>query len=371
MLVGIPKEVKDHEYRVGMVPASVAELTKRNHSVIVENNAGVGSGFSNHDYEKVGAKVVNSHAEIYDQAELVVKVKEPQAKERQLLKEDQLLFTYLHLAPDREQTEDLLASGAICIAYETISSPDGRLPLLAPMSEVAGRLSIQAGAHSLEKQKQGRGILLGGVAGSGKGMVVILGGGIVGVNAAVIAVGMGAHTVVLDNNLEVLRRIENQFGSQLETVFSNSTNIEHYITQADLVIGGVLIPGAVAPKLINSEMVKKMKSGSVLVDVAIDQGGCMETSRPTTHSDPTYVVDEVIHYCVTNMPSMVARTSSIALNNATLPFIVKLADQGYINALKNDRYFADGLNIHKGKVTYEAVAESQNLPYHNSASVLH
>ncbi len=371
MLVGIPKEVKDHEYRVGMVPASVAELTKRNHSVIVENNAGVGSGFSNQDYEKVGAKVVHSHAEIYDQAELVVKVKEPQAKERQLLKEDQLLFTYLHLAPDREQTEDLLASGAICIAYETISSPDGRLPLLAPMSEVAGRLSIQAGAHSLEKQKQGRGILLGGVAGSGKGMVVILGGGIVGVNAAVIAVGMGAHTVVLDNNLEVLRRIENQFGSQLETVFSNSTNIEHYITQADLVIGGVLIPGAVAPKLINSEMVKKMKSGSVLVDVAIDQGGCMETSRPTTHSDPTYVVDEVIHYCVTNMPSMVARTSSIALNNATLPFIVKLADQGYINALKNDRYFADGLNIHKGKVTYEAVAESQNLPYHNSTSVLH
>lgn len=370
MLVGIPKEVKDHEYRVGMVPASVAELTKRNHSVIIETDAGLGSGFANKDYEAVGAKVVPSHSEVYSQAELVVKVKEPQAEERKLLKKDQLLFTYLHLAPDREQTEDLLASGAICIAYETISSPDGRLPLLAPMSEVAGRLSIQAGAHSLEKQKQGRGILLGGVAGSGKGMVVILGGGIVGINAAVIAVGMGAHTIILDNNLEVLRRIENQFGSKLETVFSNSTNIEHYITRADLVIGGVLIPGAVAPKLVTREMIKKMKPGSVVVDVAIDQGGCMETSHPTTHSDPTFVVDEVIHYCVANMPSMVARTSAIALNNATLPFIVKLADQGYVKALQSDPHFAAGLNIHKGKVTYKAVAQSQDLPYHNSASVL-
>ena len=370
MLIGVPKEVKNHEYRVGMIPASVAELTRQNHSVVVETGAGVGSGFADDDYRGVGAKIVNSADEIFSQVEIIIKVKEPQPQERKLLKKDQLLFTYLHLAPDKEQTEDLLTSGAICIAYETISSPDGKLPLLAPMSEVAGRLSIQAGAHNLEKHNQGRGILLGGVAGSGRGTVVIIGGGIVGVNAAMIAVGMGAHTIIIDNNLEALRRIESQFGSQAETIFSNTANIEHYITQADLLIGGVLIPGAVAPKLITGAMIKKMKSGSVVVDVAIDQGGCLETSRLTTHSEPTFIVDEVVHYCVANMPSMVARTSAIALNNATLPFIVKLANQGYVAALKSDPYFAAGLNVHKGKITHKAVAQSQNLPYHSSSSVL-
>lgn len=370
MLIGIPKEIKNHEYRVGMVPASVAEITQRKHSVVIETGAGIGSGFTDENYIRAGAEIVNSATDIFNRAEMIVKVKEPQAKERKMLKEGTLLFTYLHLAPDAEQTQDLLNSGAVCIAYETISSPHHGLPLLAPMSEVAGRLAVQAGATSLEKHNRGRGILLGGVAGTGAGTVVIIGGGIVGINAAVIAVGMGAHTIVIDNNLDVLRHIESRFGSQLETIFSNSTNIEQAIRQADLVIGGVLIPGALAPKLVTAEMVRKMKPGAVVVDVAIDQGGCFETSHPTTHSEPTFIVDEVVHYCVANMPSMVARTAAIALNNATLPFIIKLAEQGYVQALKSDPYFAEGLNIHKGKITCAAVAESQKLSYHSADSVL-
>ena len=370
MFIGVPKEVKNHEYRVGMIPASVAEITKRKHSVIVEKGAGLGSGFQDEDYIKAGAEIVNTTTDIFDNAEIIVKVKEPQAKERKMIKEKTLLFTYLHLAPDTEQTKDLIDSGAACIAYETITSPNHGLPLLAPMSEVAGRLSIQAGANSLEKHNHGRGVLLSGVAGTGAASVVIIGGGIVGINAATIAVGMGARTIILDNNLDVLRRIESRFGSRLETVFSNNTNIEKVTREADLVIGGVLIPGALSPKLVTAEMVRKMQAGSVLVDVAIDQGGCFETSRPTTHSEPTFIVDEVVHYCVANMPSMVARTAAIALNNATLPYIIKLVEQGYVQALKSDPHFAAGLNIHKGKITNKAVAEAQGLPYHEAARVL-
>ena len=370
MLIGIPKEIKNHEYRVGLLPSSVAELTKNGHSVIAETSCGVGSGFADEDYVKAGAKIINLAAEIFAQAEMIVKVKEPLAEERKMLRKDQILFTYLHLAPDREQTDDLIKSGAICIAYETITSRQGGLPLLAPMSEVAGRLSVQAGAHCLEKINKGRGVLLGGVAGTGAAKVVIIGGGIVGINAATIAIGMGAQVFILDNNINALRSIESRYGSSIQTVFSNSSNISRHVRDADLVIGGVLIPGDVAPKLITAEMVRNMKPGSVLVDVAIDQGGCMETSRPTTHSDPTYIVDEVIHYCVTNMPGMVSRTSSMALNNVTLPFTINLANKGYVKALKDDPHFAGGLNIHKGEVTYRAVADAQDIPYRKTSDIL-
>lgn len=370
MLIGVPCEIKDHEYRVGMIPGTVKELVTNNHQVLIEQDAGLGAGFTNDDYLKVGASVVEDVDKIFATADMIVKVKEPQAGERKKLRADQLLFTYLHLAPDTDQTADLIESKAVCIAYETITSPHGGLPLLAPMSEVAGRLAVQAGSHCLERAAGGRGVLLGGVAGTGHGKVVILGAGIVGINAATIALGMGAHVVLLDNSVDALRRAEARFGNGVETVFSNAANLERHLIDADLVIGGVLIPGAVTPKLVTTEMVKEMGKGSVVVDVAIDQGGCIATSHPTTHSEPTFVVDEVVHYCVANMPSMVARTSAIALNNATLPYILRLAQKGYKQALTEDPHFAEGLNVHHGQITYKAVAEAQDLPYTDKRKIL-
>lgn len=363
MRVGVPKEIKNQEYRVGLVPGSVRELTQRGHEVLVETRAGAGIGFSDDDYRRVGAEIVDQAATIFSRSEMIVKVKEPQPVERAMLHEGHVLFTYLHLAPDREQTEDLMRSGAICIAYETVTDAAGRLPLLAPMSEVAGRLSIQAGAHCLEKARGGSGVLLGGVPGVAPGKVVIIGGGVVGLNAAQMAVGMGARVAVLDRSLDVLRRLDVQFGSRITTVFSTADAIEHQLSDADLVIGAVLIPGAAAPKLVTRRHLERMREGSVLVDVAIDQGGCFETSRPTTHDEPTYVVDGVVHYCVANMPGAVARTSTFALNNVTTPFVVALAQQGAVQALANDPHLLEGLNVARGEVTCPEVAESLKIPY--------
>lgn len=363
MLIGVPKEIKNHEYRVGMVPASVRELTARGHEVWVQQSAGGGIGFTDDDYRKAGAVIADSAEEIFAKAEMIVKVKEPLAAERARLRENQILFTYLHLAPDRPQTDDLIKSGAICVAYETVTSERGGLPLLAPMSEVAGRMSVQAGAQCLEKSKQGRGMLLGGVPGVEPAKVVILGGGVVGSHAAQIAVGMGAHVTILDRNIDVLRRLDVQFGASVELVFSNSESLERHVLAADLVIGGVLIPGAEAPKLVTAKMVKRMKPGAAVVDVAIDQGGCFETSRPTTHAEPTYLVDDVVHYCVANMPGAVPRTSTFALNNATLPYITALADKGYKQALLSDLHLLNGLNVYKGKITCESVAQGFGFEY--------
>lgn len=362
MLVGVPKEIKVREYRVGLVPANVRELTEHGHSVIVETNAGAGIGATDSFYEAAGATIVGSAAEIFARADMVVKVKEPQAVERQQLRMGQILFTYLHLAPDPAQTSDLIASGSTCIAYETVTSSHGTLPLLAPMSEVAGRLSIQAGAYFLEKAHGGLGILLGGVPGVDPAKVVVIGGGVVGMHAIHIALGMAAEVWVIDRNVDVLRNLWKQFGRPLNTVFSTRDAIEQHCTTADLVICGVLIPGAEAPKLITREIVSRMKPGSVIVDVAIDQGGCCETSRPTTHDEPTYVVDDVIHYCVANMPGAVPRTSAYALNNATLPYVLALADHG-LDALKRDPHLLNGLNVHKGMVTNAAVAHALKHPY--------
>jgi alanine dehydrogenase len=358
MVIGVPKEIKVREYRVGLVPSSVRELTAHGHQVLVETGAGQGIGMTDAHYEAAGATVAQTAAEVFERAELIVKVKEPQAAERKRLRPGQVLFTYLHLAPDREQARDLLASGATCIAYETVTSPWGGLPLLAPMSEVAGRMSIQAGAYFLEKAHGGLGVLLGGVPGVEPAKVVILGGGVVGTHAAQIALGMGAEVWVLDRNTEVLRALWKQFGRPLNTVFSTRNAIEKHCLEADLVIGGVLIPGAQAPKLVTAELVRRMKAGSVIVDVAIDQGGCCETSRPTTHDQPTFVVDDVIHYCVANMPGGVPRTSAFALNNATLPFVQALADKGWRQALQDDPHLRSGLNIHRGKVTHRGVADA-------------
>jgi len=363
MIVGVPKEIKVREYRVGLVPASVRELTSHHHQVIVEAGAGQGIGMSDAAYEAAGAKIARTATEVYEKAELVVKVKEPLANERKLLKPGQVLFTYLHLAPDREQTKDLVASGATCIAYETVTSPTGGLPLLAPMSEVAGRMSIQAGAYFLEKAHGGLGVLLGGVPGVDPAKVVVLGGGVVGTHAVAIALGMGAEVWVLDRNVDALRNLWKQFGRPLNTVFSTRDAVEKHCTTADLVVGGVLIPGAAAPKLVTAEIVKRMKPGSVIVDVAIDQGGCCETSRPTTHDEPTYVVDNVIHYCVANMPGAVPRTSAFALNNATLPFVLALANKGWKRALLEDRHLLAGLNVHEGRITHGEVARALRLPY--------
>ena len=370
MLIGVTREIKNQEYRVGMIPATVKELTNNNHRVLIEQDAGVGASYDNDDYIKAGAAVAETADDIFAKADMIVKVKEPQAQERKKLREGQILFTYLHLAPDLEQTRELVESKAVCIAYETITAPSGGLPLLAPMSEVAGRLAVQAGSHCLERAAGGRGVLLGGVSGTGHGKVVILGAGIVGINSAVIALGMGAHVVLLDNSVDALRRAEVRFGNNIETVFSNTSNLERHLADADLVIGGVLIPGALAPKLITAKMIKGMPRGAVVVDVAIDQGGCLETSHPTTHSDPSFVVDEVIHYCVANMPSMVARTAAIALNNTTLPYIVKLANVGYKKALAADPHFAEGLNVHHGKITCQAVADAQDLSYTDKREIL-
>lgn len=363
MLIGVPKEIKSHEYRVGMVPASVRELNHKGHKVMVQSGAGVGIGISDADYQHVGAEIINDVKSLYDKAELIVKVKELQPQEFSLLHEGQLLFTYLHLAPDPEQTKALLSSGCTAIAYETVTDDRNGLPLLAPMSEVAGRMSIQAGAHCLEKAQGGRGILLGGVPGVKSADVVVIGGGVAGTNAVRMAMGMEARVTVLDKSLNRLKELDLQFGSKLNTIYSTADAIEKYVLHADLVVGAVLVPGAAAPKLVTREMIQQMKNGSVVVDLAIDQGGCFETSRPTTHADPTYVVDGIIHYCVTNMPGAVARTATFALNNATLPFILALANRGLKNALTENPHLMQGLNIHKGKITYAAVAEALHLDY--------
>ncbi|EIJ43655.1 alanine dehydrogenase [Beggiatoa alba B18LD] len=363
MLIGVPKEIKTHEYRVGLIPTTVRELVARGHQVLVEHHAGAGIGMDDVAYQNAGAMITETAAEIFARADMIVKVKEPQLHECALLHENQVLFTYLHLAPDPEQARALLKSGAVCIAYETVSSPTGGLPLLAPMSEVAGRMSIQAGASCLEKAHGGLGVLLGGVPGVKPAKVVILGGGVVGANATFIAVGMGAEVVVIDRSIDVLRGLWRQFGAGIETVYSTRDAIEQHVLTADLVIGGVLIPGAAAPKLVTQEHVRQMKAGAVVVDVAIDQGGCFETSHPTTHAEPTYLVDEVIHYCVANMPGAVPRTSTVALNNATLPYVLALADKGYRQALIDDGHLREGLNIHQGQVTHRNVAEALGYEY--------
>jgi alanine dehydrogenase len=363
MLVGVPKEIKDHEYRVGLVPSTVRELTAKRHQVIVQQGAGIGAGLGDEDYRSAGAEIAADAREIFSRAEMIVKVKEPLAPERKLLKRGQILFTYLHLAPDPEQTRDLLGSGCIAIAYETVTSPTGSLPLLTPMSEVAGRMAPHVGAHYLEREHGGRGVLLGGVAGVPAADVVVLGGGHAGSNAALIAMGMGASVTVVDRNPDVLRRLAAQFGTGVRTVFSTADAIETLCRRADLLIATVLVPGATAPKLVSAATVRRMKPGSVIVDVSIDQGGCIETSRPTTHSDPVYVVDDVVHYCVANMPGAVPRTSTFALNNMTLPFILAIADKGYQRALAEDPHLRAGLNIHEGRVTHKAVADALGLPH--------
>lgn len=363
MLIGIPREIKDNEYRAGMVPSSVVELVHHGHQVLVESGLGLGIGVHDDEYRQAGATVLDGPEDIYAQAELLVKVKEPQAEECRMLREGQVLFTYLHLAPDRELTQGLLDSGVTAIAYETVRTPDGALPLLAPMSEVAGRLSVQAGANCLEKDNGGSGILLGGVPGVDSAHVLVIGGGIVGDNAAYIAKGMGAHVTILDNSVPRLRQLDISYGGRVNCVFSNRASIEKYALQADLVIGAVLLAGAAAPKLLTREIITAMNPGSVVVDVAIDQGGCFETSHPTTHSDPTFIVDDVVHYCVANMPGVVPRTSSFGLNNATLPYVLRLADSGWQKALANDEGFLRGLNIHAGHICYEAVASAHQLPY--------
>jgi len=363
MRVGVPKEIKASEFRVGLVPANVHELVAQGHQVIVEHDAGTGIGCPDAQYAAAGAEVVAGAKDVFERAELIVKVKEPQAIERAMLREGQALFTYLHLAPDPEQARDLIASRATCIAYETVTSHAGGLPLLAPMSEVAGRMAVQAGGYFLEKTHGGLGVLLGGVPGVDPAKVVVLGGGVVGTHAIHIALGMGADVWVIDRSLEQLRRLWRQFGRPLNTVFSTRHAIEKHVLDADLVIGGVLIPGAAAPKLVTADMVRRMKPGAVMVDVAIDQGGCFETSHPTTHDQPTYVVDDVIHYCVANMPGGVPRTSTFALNNATLPYVLALAEKGAKQALLEDAHLLNGLNVHAGQVTHEAVAEALGLAY--------
>jgi len=363
MLVGVPKEIKTHEYRVGLVPGSVRELVHHGHQVLIETGAGLGIGFDDNAYEAAGAKIARSAEEVFAKAEMVVKVKEPQPQEWKQLKEGQVLFTYLHLAPDPEQTKGLMNSGVTAIAYETVTNERGGLPLLSPMSEVAGRMSIQVGAHCLEKEQGGSGMLLGGVPGVPAARVVILGGGVAGTNAARMAMGLEAHVTVIDKSLERLYALDLQFGAELNTIFATVENIETYVTGADLVVGAVLVPGAAAPKLVTRDMLKRMRPGSVLVDISIDQGGCFETSKATTHANPTYVVDGIVHYCVANMPGAVARTSTFALNNATLPFAVALANKGWRKALADDAHLKNGLNVHRGRIAHCAVADALKLPY--------
>lgn len=358
MLIGVPKEIKVHEYRVGLTPAGVRELKAHGHAVIVQRAAGLGIGIPDAQYAAAGAELVDSAEEIFARAEMVVKVKEPQPAECALLREGQVLFTYLHLAPDPEQTKALVDSGCVAIAYETVTDGRGGLPLLAPMSEVAGRMSIQAGAHAMEKAQGGNGVLLGGVPGVAPADVIVIGGGVVGYNAARIAVGMGANVTILDRSLPRLAWLDTAFDGRLTTLYSTVDALETAVRHADLVIGAVLVPGAAAPKLVTRAMLKTMKPGAVIVDVAIDQGGCFETSRATTHQNPTYVEEGIVHYCVANMPGGVARTSTFALTNATMPFTVALADKGYKRALLDDPNLREGLNVHLGRVTYKAVAEA-------------
>ena len=365
MIVGLPKEVKDNEYRVGLTPAGVRALNDSNHKVIVEKSAGEGSGFDDGLYQKAGATIIDSADEVWAQAEMIVKVKEPIAPEYPRMREGQLLFTYLHLAPDQKLTQELIQRKVTGIAYETITDRRGALPLLTPMSEVAGRMAIQVGAHYLEKMQGGRGILLGGVPGVPAAKVVIIGGGVVGTNAAKIAVGMGANVTIIDNNLERLRELDDIFLTKISTLASSAYMIHDAISTADLIVGAVLVPGASAPKLVTRSMLKDVPNGAVIVDVAVDQGGCIETTHPTTHSDPTYYVEGVLHYCVANMPGAVPRTSTFALTNATLPYAVKLANKGFFDAIRSDQDLKAGVNTYAGHCTYEAVASAQNIPYTN------
>lgn len=362
MHIGCPKEIKPQEFRVGMTPALVQDLVARGHTVKIEAGAGLGAGFSDAAYEQAGVELVKTAAEIFAQSEMIVKVKEPQAEERKMLREGQLLFTYLHLAPDADQTHDLLASGCTAIAYETVTDAAGGLPLLAPMSEVAGRLAPQMGAWTLQKANGGRGVLLGGVPGVAPGRVLVIGGGVVGTHAARIAAGMGADVTVLDRSLARLRYLDDKFGHLFRTGYSSPAVTAELATDADMIIGAVLIPGASAPKLISKDQLATLKPGAALVDVAIDQGGCFETSRATTHENPVYEVDGIMHYCVANMPGAVAQTATLALNNATSPFVIALADKGWMQACADDPHLLNGLNIHAGRVTYAAVGEALGLP---------
>ena len=370
MRIGLPREIKNHEYRVGLTPASVRELTAHGHPVLVQAGAGAAIGLDDAQYLAAGATLAQDAAEVFAQAEMIVKVKEPQPVECAMLRPGQILYTYLHLAPDPAQTAALVRSGAVCIAYETITGPGGGLPLLAPMSEVAGRMAIQAGAVYLEKSKGGMGVLLGGVPGVPAAHVVILGAGVVGTNALQMAVGLGARVTVLDKNVDRLRHLDLVFGNRIHTVFSTAHSVEAAVLDADLVVGGVLIPGAAAPRLVTRAMVARMKPGSVVVDVAIDQGGCFETSRPTTHADPIFVVDGVVHYCVANMPGAVARTSTFALNNATITHALALADKGWKQALRDNAHLRNGLNVAEGQVTFEAVARDLGYAYVSADSLL-
>jgi len=363
MRIGVPKEIKPQENRIGLTPESVKILTSNNHKVLVEKNAGFEAGFYNEQYIKAGASIVDKAEDIFNDSEIVVKVKEPLNNEIKMIRENQIIFTYLHLAAAKELTEGLVKSKSICVAYETVTDDNGRLPLLAPMSAVAGRMSIQAGAHCLEKNQKGRGVLLGGAPGVEPATVVILGGGVVGENAALMATGLEAKVYIVDKSSQRLEQLVKNFGDKITPKQSEKTDLKKLISECDLLIGGVLIPGAEAPKLITKDMLKLMKRGSVIVDVAIDQGGCVETSKPTTHANPTYIVDDVVHYCVANMPGGVPRTSTLALNKATIPFLIKLADKGYEKSLKEDKNFLAGLNVFKGQITYKAVADAFNFKY--------
>jgi alanine dehydrogenase len=370
MRIGVPKETKSQENRIGLTPNSVKILTSNGHEVLVENNGGFEAGFYNNQYIKAGAKIIDKAEDIFNDADIIVKVKEPITNEIKMIKENQIVFTYFHLAAAKELTEGLVKSKSICIAYETVTDNNGRLPLLAPMSAVAGRMSIQAGAHSLEKNQKGRGLLLGGAPGVEPATVVILGGGVVGENAALIATGMKAKVYIVDKSIQRLEQLKEIFGDTIIPQQSDKIDLKKLISESDLLIGGVLIPGAEAPKLITKDMLKLMKRGAVIVDVAIDQGGCVETSKPTTHANPTYVVNDVVHYCVANMPGGVPRTSTLALNKATLPYLVKLADKGYKKALEEDKNFLAGLNIYKGQVTYKAVADVFGYKYISPSETL-
>ena len=363
MKIGVPKEIKPQENRIGLTPDSVKILTSNGHEVLVESNGGFEAGFYNDQYKSAGAKIIDKAEDIFNDSNIIVKVKEPLSNEVKMIRENQIVFTYLHLAAAKELTEGLIKSKSICIAYETVTDNNGRLPLLAPMSAVAGRMSVQAGAHSLEKNQKGRWLLLGGAPGVESANVVILGGGVVGENAALIATGMRAKVYIVDKSEPRLKQLQEMFGDKIIPQQSDKIDLKKLVSECDLLIGGVLIPGAEAPKLVTKEMIKNMKRGSVIVDVAIDQGGCVETSKPTTHANPTYIVDDVVHYCVANMPGAVPRTSTLALNNATLPFLSKLANEGYENALKNDKNFLAGLNVFKGSVTYKAVADALGHKY--------
>ena len=363
MKIGVPKEIKPQENRIGLTPDSVKTLTSNGHEVLIENNGGFEAGFYNDQYSSVGAKIIDKAEDIFNDSDIIVKVKEPLSNEVKMIRENQIVFTYLHLAAAKELTEGLIKSKSVCIAYETVTDDDGRLPLLAPMSAVAGRMSVQAGAHSLEKNQKGRGLLLGGAPGVEAGTVVILGGGVVGENAAIIATGIRAKVHIVDKSEARLKQLTEIFGDKIIPQQSDKIDLKKLISKADLLVGGVLIPGAEAPKLVTKDMLKLMKRGSVIVDVAIDQGGCVETSKPTTHANPTYIVDDIVHYCVANMPGGVPRTSTLALNKATLPFLSKLAEKGYEKALKDDKNFLEGLNIYKGCITYKAVAEIYGHEY--------